>query len=87
MIRDQSRVRAMKLDHTDAFISNVIRMAWADNVSFDKIRRDVGLPEAAVIKIMRRNLKVSSFKLWRKRVAGRGTKHEKRAAYLRQEKQ
>ena len=60
-------------------------MAWEDSVSFDNIRRDKGLPEAAVIKIMRRNLKSSSFRLWRKRVSGRGTKHEKRARYLRQE--
>jgi len=60
-------------------------MAWADDVSFDKIKRDRGLSEAEVIKIMRNNLKPGSFKLWRKRVSGRGTKHEKRAALMRQE--
>ena len=75
----------MKQDHTDAFISDIIRLAWADDVSFDKIRRDKGLAEAEVIKIMRRNLKSGSFKLWRKRVAGRGSKHEKRTRFFRQQ--
>ena len=71
--------------YSDAFISDIIRMAWADDVSFDKIKRDRGLSEAEVIKIMRGNLKPGSFKLWRKRVSGRGTKHEKSAKLLRQE--
>jgi uncharacterized protein (TIGR03643 family) len=75
----------MKQEHTAAFISEIIRLAWADDISFDKIHRDKGLVEADVIKIMRQNLKASSFKLWRKRVAGRGTKHERRARLLRQE--
>lgn len=71
--------------HSDAFISDIIGMAWADDVSFDKIKRDRGLSEAEVITIMRGNLKPSSFKLWRKRVSGRGSKHEKRNKLLRQE--
>jgi uncharacterized protein (TIGR03643 family) len=75
----------MSNPHNDAFISDIIRMAWADDVSFDKIKRDRGLSEAEVIKIMRRHLKPSSFRLWRKRVSGRGTKHEKRRTLLRQE--
>ena len=71
--------------YSEAFINDIIRMAWADDVSFDKIKRDKGLSEADVIKIMRRNLKASSFKLWRKRVSGRSSKHEKRAKLLKQE--
>jgi uncharacterized protein (TIGR03643 family) len=70
----------MMPSHTPAFISDVIRMAWADDVSFDQIKKDKGLCEADVIKMMRTNLKASSFKLWRKRVSGRHSKHEKRAA-------
>ena len=70
--------------YSDAFISDIIRMAWADEVSFDKIKRDRGLSESEVIVIMRGNLKPSSFKLWRTRVAGRGSKHEKRNKLLRQ---
>ncbi len=67
------------------FINDIIRMAWADDISFDKIKKDRGLTEAEVIKIMRDNLKASSFRLWRKRVSGRSSKHEKRTKLLRQE--
>jgi uncharacterized protein (TIGR03643 family) len=69
---------------TEAFISDIIRMAWADDVSFDKIKKDKGLTEAEVIKIMRSNLKPNSFKLWRTRVSGRSSKHAKRAKLMRQ---
>ena len=75
----------MKQEHTEAFIDDIIRMAWADEISFDKIKQDKGLSEAEVINIMRSNLKAGSFKLWRKRVSGRRTKHERRATLLRQE--
>ena len=75
----------MTQEHTEAFMNDIIRMAWADDVSFDKIKKDKGLSEAEVIKLMRANLKASSFKLWRKRVSGRSSKHEKRAKLLRQE--
>jgi uncharacterized protein (TIGR03643 family) len=75
----------MKQEQTEAFINDIIRMAWADDLSFDKIKKDRGLSEAEVIKIMRANLKAGSFKFWRKRVSGRSSKHEKRAKLLRQE--
>jgi hypothetical protein len=75
----------MTQEHTEAFVNDIIRMAWADDVSFDKIKKDKGLSEAEVIKLMRANLKASSFRLWRKRVSGRSSKHEKRAKLLRQE--
>ena len=55
----------------------VIRMAWHDRTSFDRIEEQTGLNEAAVIRIMRRELKPRSFRLWRERVAGRVTKHRK----------
>lgn len=71
----------MKQQHTDAFISDIIRMAWADDISFDQIKKDKGLSEAEVIKIMRSHLKAGSYKLWRKRVSGRGSKHEKRTKF------
>ena len=53
-------------------------MAWADEISFDQIKNDSGLSEGEVIKIMRSNLKPGSFKLWRKRVSGRHSKHDKK---------
>jgi uncharacterized protein (TIGR03643 family) len=71
--------------YSDAFISDIIRMAWADDISFDQIKRERGLSEAEVIKLMRTHLKPKSFKNWRQRVSGRATKHEKRAKLLGQE--
>jgi uncharacterized protein (TIGR03643 family) len=64
----------MKQEYSAAFISDIIRMAWAER----------GVSEAEVIAIMRANLKAGSFKLWRKRVSGRPSKHEKRTKLLRE---
>lgn len=58
-------------------ISEVIEMAWCDKTSFDNIQAVTGLSEAETILIMRQNLKASSFRLWRKRVSGRRSKHKK----------
>ncbi len=74
----------MSLEYTKEFIDSIIRMAWADDISFEKINRDRGIKEKEVIKIMRSNLKPNSFKLWRKRVTGRASKHEKRTKLLAQ---
>ncbi len=52
-------------------------MAWEDRTPFEAIRSCYGLSEAQVIKLMRRSLKPSSFRLWRARVSGRKTKHGK----------
>jgi len=62
--------------HSDQ-ISLVIRLAWEDRTSFEEIRERTGLVEREVIDIMRRELKPSSFAMWRKRVGGRVTKHRK----------
>ena len=59
-------------------INTIIRMAWEDRTSFEEILSHTGLSEAEVIRIMRNELKPSSFRLWRKRVSGRVTKHRKR---------
>lgn len=67
----------MKKEYSPAFISDIIAMAWADDISFDKIKNENGVSEGDVIKIMRNHLKRGSFKLWRKRVSGRKSKHEK----------
>ncbi len=67
----------MKQILTEGLISSIIASAWADDVSFDKIKRDTGYTESEVIAIMRKNLKNKSFIIWRKRVCGRKTKHEK----------
>lgn len=61
--------------HRAIEVSRVIEMAWEDRTPFEAILREYGLNEAAVIRLMRQELKSSSFKLWRKRVTGRKTKH------------
>ena len=58
--------------------SRVIEMAWEDRTPFEAIERHYGLPEAAVIRLMRRSLKPKAFKNWRQRVSGRVTKHSAR---------
>ena len=58
-------------------LDRVVEMAWEDRTSFDAINRQFGLTEKEVIKIMRREMKPSSFKMWRARVQGRITKHDK----------
>ena len=68
----------MKNNFNSADINSVIEMAWCDKTSFDSIQDQTGLPEKEVIKIMRSNLKRSSFKVWRERVYGRKAKHEKK---------
>lgn len=57
-------------------IDRIIEMAWEDRTTFNAIEYQFGLKEQGVITLMRRELKRSSFKLWRKRVQGRTTKHE-----------
>ena len=55
----------------------IIYLAWQDQITFEEIKKETGLSESDVIKVMRRSLKPSSFRLWRKRVSGRTTKHQK----------
>lgn len=57
----------------------VVEMAWEDRTPFDAIETQFGLTEAEVIKLMRRTMKLSSFKMWRARVQGRKTKHTKKS--------
>jgi len=57
--------------------SRIVEMAWEDRTPFEAIEQQFGLSESEVIKVMRASLKLKSFKLWRKRVSGRSTKHVK----------
>ena len=52
-------------------IDRIISLAWEDEVPFKSIKYQYGISEADVIKIMRKNIKRSSFKMWRKRVTSR----------------
>lgn len=58
--------------------SRVIEMAWEDRTPFEAIELQFGLSEKQVIAFMRQRLKPGSFRLWRRRVAGRATKHAER---------
>tara|TARA_A100001037_G_C15013331_1_gene572764 strand:+ start:736 stop:954 length:219 start_codon:yes stop_codon:yes gene_type:complete len=64
-------------------IDSIIKLAWHDKTSFEKIYRLYGVSEKEVILIMRKNLKPNSFKIWRKRVSGRKLKHEKKNKLLK----
>ena len=56
----------------------VIWAAWADRITFEEIKEKTGKNESQVIKIMRKNLKPSAFRLWRKRVHNTSIKHRKK---------
>ena len=63
----------------------VIWAAWADRITFEEIKKKTNKTEKDVIKIMRRTLKPSSFRLWRKRVNQKSIKHGKKFEYSRKE--
>ncbi len=71
-MKDQAPRSAVSAGH-----SEIIEMAWCDDTSFDAIHAQTGLQEKDVIKIMRTYMKPSSFRMWRKRMYGRKTKHER----------
>ena len=49
-------------------ISEIIEMALSDHISFRQIEKQFGIKEKDVKKLMKKNLKESSYKVWRKRV-------------------
>lgn len=65
----------LSADFSEADISRIIEMAWEDRTAFEAIEAQFGLNQDSVIKMMRANLKLSSFKLWRERTHGQKTKH------------
>lgn len=65
--------KSVKLARAD--ISRVIEMAWEDRTPFEAIKSEYQLSEPQVIALMRKHMKTSSFKMWRKRVSGSKTKH------------
>ena len=63
----------------------VIWAAWADRITFEDIKKQTGKSESEVITIMRKSLKDSSFKLWRKRAKNKSIKHRKKFELSRKE--
>lgn len=69
----------MKNEFKEEEVDRIIEMAWEDRTPFEAIQYQFDLSEKEVIKIMRRTLKLKSFKLWRKRVnSGVSQKHLKK---------
>ena len=56
-------------------VSRIVEMAWEDRTPFEAIKAQFGVDESAVVDLMRAQLKPSSFRMWRKRMKGRVTKH------------
>jgi len=68
--------KTVKLNNlAEADISRIIEMAWEDRTPFEAIAAEFDVSEPQVIALMRKYMKLSSFKMWRKRVTGRKTKH------------
>jgi uncharacterized protein (TIGR03643 family) len=67
----------LKKELSDLEKDRIIEMAWEDRTTFDAIFMQFGLKEQEVIDLMRLEMKHSSFRMWRERVQGRKTKHEK----------
>lgn len=67
---------------TPETIDRIIEMAWEDRTPFEAIALQFGLQEKQVIALMRREMQPSSFRMWRKRVGGRKTKHLKQRDFL-----
>ena len=65
----------VKPELNDIAIDRIIEMAWEDRTPFDAIKFQFGLSEADVKELMKKELKFSSYKLWRKRVENCKTKH------------
>lgn len=65
----------MQAQLTQTDIDRIIEMAWEDRTPFEAIEIQFGLKEADVINLMRKHSKASSFRMWRKRMNGRDTKH------------
>jgi uncharacterized protein (TIGR03643 family) len=65
-----------------ADIDRIIGMAWEDRTPFDAIKAQFGVSEQQVIELMRREMKPSSFRMWRERVQGRATKHLAKRSFV-----
>jgi uncharacterized protein (TIGR03643 family) len=65
-------------EYTAEQMDRIIEMAWEDRTPFDAIHHQFGLKEADVKKLMKKELKFSSYKLWRERVENCQTKHAKK---------
>lgn len=61
--------------------SRIIEMAWEDRTTFEAIQKECGLDESAVMRLMKKRLKRTSYLLWRERLKTRSSKHEHLRVY------
>ena len=76
----KEKIPQTRVKNTEPNISDpdwIIWAAWADRITFEEIYKKTGLKEKDVIAFMRKSLKTSSFRLWRKRVNEKSIKHLK----------
>ena len=62
---------------SESDISRLIEMAWEDKTPFEAILSAYHLNESSLMRLMQKHLKPSSYRLWRKRVKERSSKHLK----------
>jgi uncharacterized protein (TIGR03643 family) len=77
---EAQRVRAERSVFTEEERDRIIQMAWEDRTPFEAITAQFRLKEKDVITLMRSQLQPSSFRLWRRRMKARRTKHAARRA-------
>ena len=70
-------------EFSQAQIDRIVEMAWEDRTPFEAIEYQFGIKEAQVRKIMRSEMKRTSFTMWRERVSGRKTKHNSSSEAIR----
>lgn len=63
-------------------IDRIVEMAWEDRTTFEAIELQFGVSEKQVIALMRSQMKASSFRMWRERMSGMNTKHEKKRTFV-----
>lgn len=71
----EGKIKISSSELSAEVIDRIIEMAWEDRTTFDAIEAQFGLKQQDVIKLMRKEMKASSFKMWRERTKGRSTKH------------
>lgn len=80
LLAEQEKQEAIKKQTEKFYFSEedrdrIIQMAWEDRTPFEAIEFQFGLKEKDVIEFMRKNSLPSSFRMWRKRMKARKTKH------------
>lgn len=67
---------------SDTDIDRILEMAWEDRTPFEAIKEQYGLNESSLIRLMRQQMRTASFRMWRKRMAGRITKHRGKRGFV-----